>query len=101
MVTSSESSRRPLFVTGVLIWLVRAYQLTVSPLLPATCRYAPSCSEYAAQALSRHGLVRGLWYALARIARCHPWAAGGEDPVPLRRNRTSPRHHPRPASAER
>jgi putative membrane protein insertion efficiency factor len=82
MAANAESPRRPLITTSVLILLVRAYQRAVSPLFPAACRYTPSCSEYAVQALSRHGLVRGLWYAAARIVRCHPWAAGGHDPVP-------------------
>jgi putative membrane protein insertion efficiency factor len=82
MAVNSESSRRPPIVTNVLVLLVRAYQRAVSPLFPATCRYVPSCSEYAAQALTRHGPVRGVWYAAARILRCHPWAEGGEDPVP-------------------
>jgi hypothetical protein len=82
MAVKAESSRRPLITASVLILLVRAYQRAVSPLFPATCRYTPSCSEYAVQALRRHGLLRGLWYAAARVVRCHPWAAGGHDPVP-------------------
>jgi hypothetical protein len=82
MAVKAESPRRPLITTSVLILLVRAYQRVVSPLFPAACRYTPSCSEYAVQALRRHGLVRGLWYAAARVVRCHPWAAGGHDPVP-------------------
>ena len=82
MATNAESSRRPLILTSVLVVLIRAYQHTVSPLFPATCRYTPSCSEYAAEALVRHGLLRGLLYAVLRIVRCHPWAVGGEDPVP-------------------
>lgn len=82
MAFNVESFRRPLIATSALVVVVRAYQHVVSPLLPAACRYTPSCSEYAAQALARHGLIRGLWYAAARIVRCHPWATGGEDPVP-------------------
>ena len=82
MATNAESSRRPLILTSALVLLVRAYQHAVSPLFPATCRYTPSCSEYAAEALMRHGLPRGLLYAARRILRCHPWAVGGEDPVP-------------------
>jgi len=69
-------------MTSVLVVLVRAYQGLVSPLLPASCRYVPSRSEYAAQALTRHGLVRGTWLSLARVLRCNPWSEGGEDPVP-------------------
>ncbi len=62
--------------------LVRIYQRLLSPLLPATCRYEPSCSEYAAEALRAHGLRRGSALAARRILRCHPWRAGGHDPVP-------------------
>ena len=87
MAANAESSRRPQIATGVVVLLIRAYQRAISPLFPATCRYIPSCSEYAAEALRRFGLVRGLWYAAARIARCHPWAAGGDDPVPEKRVR--------------
>jgi putative membrane protein insertion efficiency factor len=69
-------------LTSVLLLLLRAYQRLVSPLFPASCRYVPSCSEYAAQALGRHGFVRGLWLSLNRLLRCNPWSQGGEDPVP-------------------
>ncbi len=69
-------------MTSVLVVLVRAYQRLVSPLLPASCRYVPSCSEYIAQALARHGLVRGARLSVARLLRCNPWSDGGEDPVP-------------------
>ena len=65
-----------------LILLVRAYRYFISPLLGDHCRYTPTCSEYALGALERHGAVRGGWLGLKRIARCHPWHAGGCDPVP-------------------
>ena len=65
-----------------LVWLVRAYQLVLSPMRPATCRYFPSCSAYAVTALGRYGVFRGTWLALRRLGRCHPWAAGGVDHVP-------------------
>ncbi len=65
-----------------LIWLVRGYQLAISPLLPPSCRFHPSCSSYAIEALERHGVLRGGWLAMRRIARCHPWHPGGHDPVP-------------------
>jgi len=61
--------------------LIRAYQLLVSPLLGAHCRFAPSCSAYAAEAIARHGLLAGSWRALRRLGRCHPFNPGGFDPV--------------------
>lgn len=64
--------------------LVRIYQWFVSPLLGAHCRFAPSCSEYARLALLEHGLIRGAWLALRRLARCHPFHPGGVDPPPAR-----------------
>jgi putative membrane protein insertion efficiency factor len=66
----------------VLITFVRAYQLGISPHLPPSCRYYPSCSAYAIEALQKHGAVRGSWLAVRRIARCHPFRPGGFDPVP-------------------
>jgi putative membrane protein insertion efficiency factor len=66
----------------VLVLGVRAYQVGLSPLLPASCRYIPTCSEYAIEALSRHGPWRGSWLAVKRILRCHPFRQGGYDPVP-------------------
>ena len=69
-------------VSQMLSGLVRFYQLGVSPYLPMSCRYHPSCSAYARQALLRHGSLAGSWLALRRIARCHPWGGHGHDPVP-------------------
>lgn len=66
----------------LLILLVRAYQLVLGPLLPSVCRYHPTCSAYAIEALERHGAWRGLILAVRRIGRCHPFRAGGYDPVP-------------------
>jgi uncharacterized protein len=62
--------------------LIRAYQLLVSPLLGPRCRFYPSCSQYALEAVQRHGTLRGSLLALRRLARCHPWHPGGYDPVP-------------------
>ncbi|HEY4304125.1 MAG TPA: membrane protein insertion efficiency factor YidD [Gemmatimonadaceae bacterium] len=66
----------------VLVLFVRGYQVALSPLLPAACRYYPSCSAYAIEALEKHGALRGSWLAARRIARCHPFRPGGFDPVP-------------------
>jgi len=65
-----------------LIYLVRLYQWLISPLLGPRCRFHPTCSHYAIEALERHGLLRGLYLTLRRIGRCHPWHPGGFDPVP-------------------
>ena len=61
---------------------IRLYQLVVSPILPASCRFMPSCSSYAMDAIQRHGPLAGSWLATKRICRCHPWNDGGYDPVP-------------------
>jgi uncharacterized protein len=63
---------------------IRAYQLLVSPLLPPSCRFLPTCSEYACEAVLRHGAGRGLYLAVRRLLRCHPWGDSGWDPVPER-----------------
>lgn len=65
-----------------LVTLIRAYQWLLSPFLGQNCRYHPSCSHYAVEAVERHGPVRGTWMALRRVGRCHPWHEGGYDPVP-------------------
>lgn len=64
------------------IWLVRGYQLFISPFVPPSCRFHPTCSHYAIEALQKYGAIRGLWLAIRRITRCHPWHPGGHDPVP-------------------
>jgi putative membrane protein insertion efficiency factor len=66
----------------LLVLGVRAYQVSLGPLLPASCRYYPSCSAYAIEALERHGALRGTWLSVRRILRCHPFRPGGYDPVP-------------------
>lgn len=60
---------------------IRGYQLLLSPVLPGTCRYHPSCSQYAFEAVGRYGAGRGLWLAFKRLGRCHPWGGFGFDPV--------------------
>lgn len=69
-------------IAKLLIGAARAWQLGPSLLLPPTCRYSPSCSAYAIEALRRYGAVKGSWLAARRIARCHPWGSHGPDPVP-------------------
>lgn len=69
-------------LTAPLILLVRFYQKCISPLKPPSCRFTPTCSEYAIEALRKHGPVKGSWLALRRILRCHPWGGSGYDPVP-------------------
>lgn len=66
----------------LLMMLVRGYQVAISPLLPPSCRYSPTCSNYAIEALRRHGAAKGSWLALRRLGRCHPFRRGGYDPVP-------------------
>ena len=79
-------------VSALLRGLVRAYQLMVSPVLPPSCRYLPSCSEYAAEAVATHGALLGSWLTLRRLARCQPWGGSGFDPVPPRAQPGAHRH---------
>jgi putative membrane protein insertion efficiency factor len=65
-----------------LILAVKLYQWYLSPLKPPTCRFTPTCSQYAIEALKKHGVLKGAWLALLRILRCHPWGGCGYDPVP-------------------
>lgn len=71
----------------VLKILINTYRWVISPVLGPHCRYHPTCSAYALEAVERHGAARGAWLAVKRVARCHPWHAGGVDPVP------GPEHH--------
>ncbi len=73
---------RPSWPVRALLALIALYRLALSPLIGPRCRYAPSCSEYAADALRMHGLLRGTRLAVARLLRCHPWGGSGYDPVP-------------------
>ncbi|AOS66197.1 membrane protein insertion efficiency factor YidD [Actinoalloteichus hymeniacidonis] len=81
----SADAKRAGPVSRVLLLPVRAYQRWISPLLPASCRFYPTCSAYAVEALTVHGAARGIWLTLRRLGRCGPWHAGGLDPVPPRR----------------
>lgn len=71
------------FITSILRFVIKIYQLVLSPLLGANkCRYTPTCSEYASEALQKHGLIKGFWLSVKRISRCAPWGGHGYDPVP-------------------
>lgn len=86
-------------VVLLLRGLIHLYRLTLSPFVGWHCRYDPTCSQYALEALSKHGALRGSWLAARRIARCHPWGGWGYDPVPApaprrdQNNRQRDRHH--------
>ncbi|MGH9355560.1 MAG: membrane protein insertion efficiency factor YidD [Terriglobia bacterium] len=67
---------------GFTLVLIRGYRIFISPTLPSSCRFYPSCSAYAAEAIERYGLRRGTWLLLRRLARCHPWGGQGYDPIP-------------------
>lgn len=83
MRSASESLFSGASLPGrLLIGLVQVYRLAVSPVMAPSCRYWPSCSEYAMEALRRHGAGRGSWLTARRLCRCHPWSAGGIDEVP-------------------
>jgi putative membrane protein insertion efficiency factor len=69
-------------VKTLLLALLRGYQYAIRPLLGANCRFVPSCSDYAREAIERHGAAKGSWLALRRVLRCHPYHSGGYDPVP-------------------
>ncbi|MFM7079881.1 MAG: membrane protein insertion efficiency factor YidD [Bacteroidota bacterium] len=69
-------------VANIAIAPIRFYRKFISPMLPPSCRYIPSCSEYGIQAIQKHGAVKGGWLTLKRICSCHPWGGHGHDPVP-------------------
>jgi uncharacterized protein len=77
-------------ISGLLIGLVRLYQLLISPLLGANCRHMPTCSAYMIGAIREWGPFKGTWLGLKRIGRCHPWGTSGHDPVPSRRQPPRP-----------
>lgn len=70
------------FAKKALIFPIRLYQRFLSPLLPPSCRYEPTCSHYSVEAIQRHGIFKGSWLAIKRIASCNPWGGSGYDPVP-------------------
>ena len=69
-------------IGNLLAVLIRTYQLVISPVLAGSCRYQPTCSQYAQDAIDLHGPFKGSWLAVKRVARCHPWGSSGFDPVP-------------------
>ncbi len=77
---TSLSLRR--LVRHIFLLPVYFYRACISPMLPPACRYVPTCSQYAVEAVMKHGILRGGWLALKRILRCHPWGGSGYDPVP-------------------
>lgn len=86
MMRERESVRKRLGGIGKAIFIlpIRFYQVCISPMFPSACRYTPTCSQYAIEAIREHGIIRGGWLAIKRISRCHPWGGSGYDPVPKR-----------------
>lgn len=87
--------------TAPFVVLIKVYKYVISPMIGPRCRFLPTCSDYALEALVRHGLARGGWLALRRIARCHPWGDSGYDPVPPAAGDPSCDARPAPAQDER
>lgn len=81
-----KASRKPSRLSLALAWVVMLpilfYRQFISPLTPPSCRFTPTCSQYALEALRRHGVLRGSWLTIRRLLRCHPWGGSGYDPVP-------------------
>ena len=67
---------------SILLLIVRGYQLLIRPVLPPSCRFSPSCSQYSLEAISKYGAIKGFWLTIKRLMRCNPWNPGGYDPVP-------------------
>jgi hypothetical protein len=69
-------------IQSLLLRLIKSYQYLISPLMAPTCRFTPSCSQYASDVITKHGVIRGTWLSLKRVLRCNPWNPGGYDPAP-------------------
>ncbi len=86
MYSTSSDKNKKLTLKRILIFpfvvLIRFYQIVISPLTPASCRYSPTCSHYSLEALKKHGFFKGGWLAIKRIVSCNPWGGSGYDPVP-------------------
>jgi putative membrane protein insertion efficiency factor len=67
------------------VFLIKVYQFLISPIIGKNCRFKPTCSNYALEALKKHGLILGMYYSIIRISRCHPWGGSGHDPVPSKK----------------
>ena len=80
----------------LLIGIVRLYQLIFSPWIPPSCRYTPTCSHYAVEALKKHGALKGMWLSIKRVSRCHPWGGEGYDPVPEAEAKANTESHSKP-----
>jgi hypothetical protein len=81
---ATAPAARPTLLARLLVLPIEGYRRLISPFLGQRCRFTPSCSAYAVDALRVHGAARGLWLAVRRVARCHPWNPGGSDPIPPR-----------------
>ena len=69
-------------MSHILIWMIKAYQVMLSPYFGQQCRFYPTCSHYAIETINKHGAMFGTYYSVRRLLRCHPWHAGGHDPIP-------------------
>ncbi|TND09492.1 MAG: hypothetical protein FD123_1298 [Bacteroidetes bacterium] len=82
MQEKAESVKKTSLAGKTMVGMIRFYQGAVSPYLPPSCRYSPSCSEYGVEAIRKHGAVKGGWLTMKRVCSCHPWGGHGYDPVP-------------------
>lgn len=85
---------------AIFIFFIRVYQRGISPHLPATCRYQPTCSHYTVEAIQTHGAIKGMWLGLKRISRCHPMGGSGYDPVPPKVDKKNAANGQPPAKAK-